>query len=28
LIENPDQPAQRVELPTELIVRASTRALK
>lgn len=25
LIENPDQPAQRVELPTELIVRASTR---
>jgi LacI family transcriptional regulator len=28
LIENPDQPAQRVELPTELIVRASTRAIK
>jgi LacI family transcriptional regulator len=28
LIENPAQPAQRVELPTDLIVRASTRAIK
>ena len=28
LIENLDQPAQRVELPTDLIVRASTRAIK
>jgi LacI family transcriptional regulator len=28
LIENSDRPAQRIELPTELIVRASTRAIK
>ena len=27
LIENPAQPAQRVELHTDLIVRASTRAI-
>jgi LacI family transcriptional regulator len=27
LINNPDQPAQRIELPTELIVRASTRTM-
>jgi LacI family transcriptional regulator len=28
LIENPDRPAQRVELPTELIMRASTCAIQ
>jgi len=27
LIDNRDRPAQRIELPTELIIRTSTRAL-